>query len=126
LTAEEVASRKAAGYRPADIYQSDRALHEVIDGISSGAFSRGDRELFKPLVDSLLSRDEYMLFADYDSYITCQDRVAEAYRDQEEWSRMSILNAARMGKFSSDRSIREYCEKIWRVDGVKVDDRSDL
>ena len=121
LTADEVSKTKAAGYHPSDYYQSNWALHEVIDGLSSGHFSRGDRDLFKPLIDSLLGQDEYLLFADYQAYVECQDRVAKAYRDQEGWSRMAILNAARTGKFSSDRSIREYCSEIWRVAAVKVD-----
>ncbi len=87
----------------------------MIDSVSSGQFSHGDREIFKPLIDSLLQHDPYLLFADYQSYIDCQDQVAKVYVDQERWSRMSILNASRMGKFSSDRSITEYCENIWNV-----------
>jgi starch phosphorylase len=89
-----------------------------IDQIGSGYFSRGDAGLFKPLVDSLLGHDDYMLFADYQSYVDCQDRVGEVYLDQERWTRMSIINVARMGKFSSDRAIREYCDKIWKVKPV--------
>jgi starch phosphorylase len=81
--------------------------------IASGYFSRGDTEIFRPLVDSLMNRDEYLLFADYQSYIDCQDEVSRVFRDREKWTTMSILNVARMGKFSSDRAIREYCEKIW-------------
>jgi starch phosphorylase len=115
LTADQVSAALAAGYRPWDIYQSNPILHEVIDSISSGQFSRGDRDLFRPLLDSLLQHDTYLLFADYQSYIDCQDQVALLYRDQESWSKKSILNAARMGKFSSDRSIREYCDGIWNI-----------
>ena len=89
-----------------------------MDGLGSGQFSHGDRGLFRPLLDQLLNHDPYLLFADYQSYVDCQDRVSETYRDQEAWSRMAILNAARMGKFSSDRSIREYAQNIWRVDGL--------
>ena len=92
----------------------------VIDLIASGYFSAGDSELFKPLVDSLLYHDEYLLFADYQSYVDCQDRVSQTYRDQDAWTRMSILNAARMGKFSSDRTIRQYCDEIWKVSPVPV------
>jgi starch phosphorylase len=84
-----------------------------MDSISSGHFSGGDRDLFRPLVDALLFHDEYMLLADYRSYVDCQDRVGEAFMDKEHWTRMSILNTARMGKFSSDRSISEYCRDIW-------------
>jgi starch phosphorylase len=104
---------KAAGYRPRTIYETNPELHEAIDLIDGGAFSNGDRDLFRPLVESLLVRDEYLLFADYQAYIDCQQRVSEAYRDQQNWTRMSILNCARVGRFSSDRSIREYCRDIW-------------
>jgi starch phosphorylase len=115
LTTDQVRSTLATGYKPWDIYQSNPALREVIDSVSSGQFSHGDRNLFRPLLDSLLQHDTYLLFADYQSYVDCQDEVAKIYYDQEKWSRMSILNAARMGKFSSDRSIRQYCEGIWNI-----------
>ena len=90
-------------------------MREVIDSISSGRFSRGDANLFRPLVDSLLSNDSYLLLADYQSYVDCQDKAEAAYLDQEKWSQMSIYNAVRMGRFSSDRAIEEYCDHIWRV-----------
>jgi starch phosphorylase len=115
LTVEEIRARRAAGYQPRQLYEEDRELRAVVDLIASGQLSGGDRSLFRPLVDALLARDEYMLLADYRSYIACQDRVAETYRDRERWTRMSILNVARMGKFSSDRAIREYCDTIWQV-----------
>jgi starch phosphorylase len=115
LTAAEVVAIKAAGYHPHQIYESNRALREVIDSIVSGQFSRGDRNLFRPLVDGLLNSDPYLLFADYQSYVDCQDQVSKAYSDQEGWSKMSIYNAARMGRFSSDRSIQEYCRNIWNI-----------
>ena len=115
LTAEEVTKLKASGYNPRSFYEANPALREAIDLIESGFFSNGDRELFRPLVESLLNRDEYMLFADYQAYVDCQQRVSEAYRDQKNWTRMSILNSARVGRFSSDRSIREYCRDIWKV-----------
>ena len=73
---------------------------------------------FRPLVDHLLQRDEYLLLADYQSYLDCQDRVGAAFRDKKKWTAMSILNVARIGKFSSDRSIREYCEKIWKTAAI--------
>ena len=88
--------------------------------IGSGAFSNGDRELFRPLVESLLTRDDYMLLADYQAYVDCQDRVDEAYRDQQNWTRMSIVNCARVGRFSSDRSIREYCRHIWNISPINA------
>jgi starch phosphorylase len=119
LTTEEVHDVRARGYRPRDYYESNPGLREVIDQIGSGVFSHGDRELFSPLVDSLLNRDEYMLLADYQSYVDCQNMVSTAFTDSRNWTRMSILNVARMGKFSSDRSIREYCKTIWKVKPLK-------
>jgi starch phosphorylase len=118
LTADQVQSKLAEEYHPLAIYESNPFLREVIDGLGSGQFSHGDRSLFRPLLDQLLDRDPYLLFADYQAYIDCQDRVSETYRNQEIWSRMAILNACRMGKFSSDRSVREYSQNIWRVDGL--------
>jgi starch phosphorylase len=121
LTAEEVLDLKNKGYNPWSYYESHAELREAIDLIRSGFFSGGDSNLFKPLVDSLLYHDEYLVLADYPSYIESQEQVSRAYRDQDRWARMSILNVARMGKFSSDRSIRDYCEKIWKVEPVPVD-----
>jgi starch phosphorylase len=115
LNEQQVRATLAAGYHPWDIYRSNSSLREVIDGVSSGQFSRGDREVFRPLIDSLLQHDPYLLFADYQSYVDCQDGVGKAYLDQEKWSRMAILNVARMGKFSSDRAIAEYCANIWDI-----------
>jgi starch phosphorylase len=120
LSAQQVEASKAKGYRPYDIYSSNPELKKVIDQISSGYFSAGNGALFAPLLDSLLSRDDYLLFADFSSYMDCQEQVSKAYLDQDEWSRMSILNVARMGKFSSDRSIREYCQNIWRTEPLNV------
>jgi|WetSurMetagenome_2_1015567.scaffolds.fasta_scaffold00239_18 glycogen phosphorylase len=113
LTAEQVYETKRRGYNPMDYYNSNEQLREAVDMPASGYFSGGDRELFRPFIDSLLQRDEYLLFADYQSYIDCQDEVDRVFRDREKWTTMSILNVAGMGKFSSDRAIREYCEKIW-------------
>ena len=120
LTAEEVFHLKCNGYHPGEYYHSNSSLREAVDLIDSGFFSPGDPKLFKPLVSSLLYRDEYMLCADYQSYIDCQDKVSRAYRNPEEWSRISILTVSRMGKFSSDRSIREYCKNIWQVQPVHI------
>ena len=120
LTAEEVHSLQASAYKPFDYYRDNPELREVIDRIGSGYFSKGDKELFKPLVDSLLFHDTFLLFADFQAYVDSQLKVDEAYRDRERWTRMSILNAARMGKFSSDRAIREYCRDIWEVSPVPV------
>jgi starch phosphorylase len=115
LTAGEVAQRKALGYRPRDVYESNRELREALDAIGSGLFSNGDRDLFQPLVHSLLEHDDYMLLADYQAYVDAQARVSDAWGDRREWTRMSILNCARAGRFSSDRSIRDYCRHIWNI-----------
>jgi starch phosphorylase len=121
LTASEVESRKRDGYNPRVAYESNANLREVIDSLTSGEFSHGDRTLFEPLVNSLLTGDDYMLLADYQSYIDCQDMVSLAYKNQEQWTRMSILNVGRIGKFSSDRSIRDYCADIWKTWPVTIE-----
>ncbi|MFN2365297.1 MAG: glycogen/starch/alpha-glucan phosphorylase [Desulfurivibrionaceae bacterium] len=119
MTAGEVADEKQAPKRsPRDIYLSDPAIAGVIDGIANGEFSGGDRELFKPIVDTLLDpNDPYLVLKDLGSYLVCQNAVEEVYRDRGEWARRAILNVARMGKFSSDRTVREYARDIW---GIKV------
>lgn len=121
LTAQQVYEMRDRGYRPRDYYETNLELKQAIDRINSGFFARGDKDLFKPLTDLLLNHDPYFLMADYQSYIDCQQQVSQAYRDREHWTRMSILNVARMGKFSSDRAVREYCQEIWHIDPVKVE-----
>lgn len=120
LTAEEVYALRTSGYKPFEYYRANPELREVVDLIASGHFSGGDEELFKPLLDSLFFHDTYMLFADFQTYVDMQRKADEAYRDQEGWARMSILNTARMGKFSSDRAIREYCSDIWNASSVPM------
>ncbi len=120
LSTPEVYALKAQGYRPMDYYAANPGLRDVVDLIRSGFFSRGDTELFKPLMDNLMYHDPYLLFADFQSYIDCQAKVSQAYGDTEHWTRMSILNTARSGKFSSDRTIREYCDGIWHVKPVPI------
>jgi starch phosphorylase len=115
LDAREVRELKSGGYNPRRWYEGNDVLRRAIDRIAAGEFSSGDRELFRPLVEHLLRSDDYLLLADYQSYVDAQDRVAAVYRDPERWTEMSILNVARMGKFSSDRSIREYCRDIWHI-----------
>ncbi len=121
LECKEIYRLQAEGYRPHEYYQNNLELRESIDLISSGFFSHGDPEIFRPLVDELLNSDSYMLLADYQTYIDCQQSASQAFRHPTEWTRMSIINVARMGKFSSDRSIREYCEEIWKVKPVSVE-----
>jgi glycogen phosphorylase len=125
LTVAEVEQARAAGYRPRSYYESNPELREAIDLIASGFFTNGDGSVFRPLVESLLTRDDYMLLADYQAYVDCQQRVSDAYRDQAGWTRMSILNTARVGRFSSDRSIRDYCRDIWHV-SPRIEDEGPL
>jgi glycogen phosphorylase len=121
LDADEVQTLKSQGYNPMDIYHSNLELKSVIDLISDGYFSGGDRELFRPIVNALLQGDNYMLLADYQSFVDCQYQVGQAYLDTEHWTRMSILNVARSSLFSSDRTIQEYSRDIWQVNPVKID-----
>jgi starch phosphorylase len=120
LSTQEVGALQTQGYRPAAYYESIPELRAVIDLIRDGFFSRGDTALFKPLIDGLMQWDPYMAFADYQSYVDCQARVSMAYRDAQTWTAMSILNTARSGSFSSDRTIREYAQNIWRVPSVPI------
>ena len=120
LTAAEVQAQRAGGYRPMDLYHSQPELREVINLIRDGYFSRGNSEQFLGLVGNLLYHDPYMVLADYQAYAECQQLVDAAYRDVDRWTRMSILNTARSGKFSSDRSVREYCGDIWKARAVAV------
>jgi glycogen phosphorylase len=120
LTTEEVAAWQARGYDPASVLCEQPELTRVLNTLNSGLFSRGDAGLYKPLVDNLCIHDPYLVLADYAAYADCQEKVSQAFRDQEQWTRMSILNVARMGRFSSDRSIRDYCRDIWKVKPVVI------
>lgn len=110
LNAEQVAELRSHGYRPCDYYEQNPMLRDVLDLVASGALGEGDAKLFSPIVDNLLWHDPFLLLADYQAYVDCQDQVSALWSDQEKWTHKSILNVARMGKFSSDRSIGEYCE----------------
>jgi starch phosphorylase len=116
-----VEQKKRDGRRPEEAIAADEGLREALELLESGFFSRGDRGLFLPLTRALRDRDDYLLCADYPSYIAAQDRVGRTWLQRKEWLRMSVLNVARVGKFSSDRAIREYCEKIWQVNPVEID-----
>jgi starch phosphorylase len=120
LRAAEAVALQRSGYQPYEWYQSNPELREVIDLLRSGFFSRGNAEQFRPLIDNLLYHDPYLVLADYQAYADCQQQISGAWLDTEHWTRMSILNVARSGRFSSDRTIREYCEQIWRVSPVPV------
>ncbi|MBS2023496.1 MAG: glycogen/starch/alpha-glucan family phosphorylase, partial [Deltaproteobacteria bacterium] len=118
LTAQEVADKLKAGYRPRDFYESDAELKAVLDLILSGFFEPSHPDEFKNLARDLLERDQYLLLADFRSYVECQNQVSLAFKDQKTWHKKAILNVARMGKFSSDRTIREYASEIWKTPGV--------
>jgi len=116
LTAEEVTDLRSSGYDPGRYYQTDAELKQVLGMIASGFFSPRQPELFAPLISALRDQgDYYMLLADYRSYVTAQEEVSRVFQDPDDWARRSILNTAHMGKFSSDRSVMEYAENIWRV-----------
>lgn len=115
MTAEEVMARQRDGYRPREEYEANDELRAALDQIANGTFSPDQPDLFRPLVDSLLNDDPFLVLADYAAYVECQERVARAYTDPGDWTRMCILNVARMGHFSSDRSIRDYCRDIWKI-----------
>ena len=119
LTADEVSKLRAKGYYPWDIYQSDMELKQTLDMIAGGYFSPEAPDIFRPIFEALTRDDRFMVLADYGSYISCQERVDELYKNPEEWSGRALLNIAGMGKFSSDRTIREYAEEIWNVKPVK-------
>jgi starch phosphorylase len=120
LTVDEVERIKRDGYRPSEYVDGNGELAAVLDLIAGGTFSHGDTEVFRPLVDNLRYDDPFLVLADYASYVECQDRVSTAWENIVAWTRMSILNTARSGKFSSDRAIAEYCDDIWNVLPVTV------
>ncbi len=115
MTEPEVAALWAKGYRPSEFYQGNEDLRRAMDLIASGAFSGGDRSTFEPIVSNLLYDDRFMVLADYGSYLQAQRTVDAAYADQDAWTRSAILNVARCGFFSSDRSMRDYIERIWHA-----------
>jgi len=119
-TSEQIEVLAREGRSPMSFVDNNPELQEVIHLIRSGLFSRGDTGLFQPLLDMLVYNDPFFVFADAASYTTCQQQVAKAFLDEEKWARMAILNTARMGWFSSDRSIREYCKDIWALAPVDV------
>jgi starch phosphorylase len=120
LTAPEVERVTREGYRPRDHIDRNAELGEALELIASGGLSGGDGTVFAPLVESLRQSDPFLVLADYAEYVACQEQVSAAWQDVERWTRMSILNTARSGKFSSDRAIREYCDEIWNVSAVPV------
>ena len=121
LRAEEVADLRARGaYDPRERYQESEPLRRVLDALASDRFAGGEPGVFAPILQSLLDHgDRYFVLADFESYVATQEQVGRDYRDAEEWSRRAVLNVARMGFFSADRAIREYAERIWRLDAVR-------
>jgi glycogen phosphorylase len=119
-TTEGIAELKTQGYRPWELIGSTPELPEVLHLIESGHFSNGDKELFRPLLENLTGRDPFFVLADFAAYMKAQQDVSEAWSDRPRWNRMSLLNTARSGLFSSDRSIREYCERIWQAEEFPV------
>jgi len=120
LLAEEIESLRQKGYNPKDYYNKNDNLKRVVDQVKLDFFNKEERGIFKPIIDSLMNSDYYCLFADYQSYIETQDKVSELYLHKDEWTKKCMLNVARAGKFSSDRSVREYAEKIWKVESVNI------
>ena len=115
LTAPEIIDLQHAGYNPRSYYDKSPLLREVLDGLRDGRFSNGDRDLFAPLVNDLMNYDRYFVLADFDAYAAAQQQAGLVYADSSRWGKMSLLNTARSGKFSSDRTIRQYCEEIWKL-----------
>jgi starch phosphorylase len=120
LTAEQVVATRAAGYRPRDCVERDPELRAILELLGNGHFAHGDRERYAPILRSLVDRDEYMVLADYSAYAGAQQSTADAFCDADDWSRRAVSTVARMGYFSSDRAVREYCERIWDVSPVKI------
>jgi starch phosphorylase len=121
LTAKGVASLQQQGYHSWDYYHANEELKQVLDMIASGYFLPSEPSIFQPIVDSLTyGNDNFMLLADYEDYIACQQRVDSLYKNQEEWTRKAILNVANIGKFSSDRSIQEYADEIWNLKPIQI------
>ncbi len=116
-TVDEIEEVRNQGYSPQEVYEEDEELKQVIDQIHTGYFSPDEPELFQPITNALLNQGDYfMVLADFRRYIDKQAEVEENYRDEFDWNRKAIINTANMGHFSSDRSIRDYCERIWDVD----------
>jgi starch phosphorylase len=120
LTVDQIQELRVRGYRPREQYDQNPSLREVVDFIGSGALAGGNSNLFRPLVDNLLWHDPFLVLADYQAYVECQEHVSRLWLDPSAWTRTSILNVARLGRFSSDRSVRDYCEQVWNVKPVPV------
>ncbi|HEY3250371.1 MAG TPA: glycogen/starch/alpha-glucan phosphorylase, partial [Ignavibacteria bacterium] len=120
LTAEEIMQKRAEGYSPVFYYEDSRRLREVIDMLKSNFFNKSEPGIFEPIVNELMYRDYYFVMADFEPYVKAQHEAEEAYIKTDIWSRKSIINVARMEKFSSDRAIREYARDIWDIETFNV------
>lgn len=120
--AHEIINLKENGYNPRSYYEENKELKHVIDMIASDFFNKNEPGIFSPIIESLLNSDQYCLLVDYQSYIEKQDEVTKEYLDVDAWTKKSIYNVARIGKFSSDRSVNDYAEKIWNVQAVPIED----
>lgn len=117
---DEVSKARENGYNPRTYYETNKELRKALDMINNGFFNKENPRLYEDIFNSLLYEDRYFLMADYASYIECQEKISQFYLDQDGWTKMSITNVANMGKFSSDRTIKEYAEQIWNVKPVEV------
>jgi glycogen phosphorylase len=120
LTADEVASTRAAGYRPTDAIAASPALEEVLALIASGFFSLGDRDRYRPVVDNLRYGDPFMVCADFDAYVACEAGAAAEYAEPTSWSRRALFNIMGASRFSSDATIRQYAKEIWGLESVRT------
>jgi starch phosphorylase len=122
LTSEGIRDLRNSGYNPWEYYNQDVRIKKIIDRIANGHFSPSEPNLFEPIIDTVMNGgDQYMLLADFAAYVACQERVSKAYKNKNKWTRMSILNVANMGKFSSDRTVREYAQEIWELQPVHIE-----
>jgi len=120
LSSDEVAQAKRAGYSPRTVLAGDPELASILEEIRSGALTPDDPHVLEPLVSSLIEHDPFLVLADFRAYVEAQGRVSRAWQDPDEWSRQAVLNVARSGYFSSDRSIREYAQKVWNMKPERV------
>ena len=121
LKSDEVSRRRREGHDPRSYYNGNAELKKTIDMIQNGFFSPEEPNLFKPIIESLLNQgDHYMVLADYESYVKCQEKISQTFLDRDKWLKMSILNVANMGKFSSDRTIKEYAKEIWDAKSIPI------
>ena len=111
---------REGGYNPWDVYNSNEKVRRVLTALINGTYSKDDPERFRDLYDALTQEDVYFILKDFDSYVEAQSRVDRAYRDEKGWARMAMMNTACSGKFSSDRTIKEYAKDIWKLKKVTV------